>query len=160
MNDSRRLTKHCEQSGTPVPNRDTIGDFCMMMPVGVYDSYDTCKDCPIGKMIDRLCAYEDTGLEPEEIVTLKESAALTYGIPRKLRACFVEGEGEAYFHEWTKISQIVAPSLLKGGHSGGVISGTLGIVEFAATGRVATVDPKSIRFTDFEGRDGFQDNNR
>lgn len=27
-----------------------------------------CKDCPIAKAFDRLAAYEDTGLEPEEIV--------------------------------------------------------------------------------------------
>ncbi len=26
-----------------------------------------CEDCPIRKAIDRLAAYEDTGLEPEEI---------------------------------------------------------------------------------------------
>lgn len=26
-----------------------------------------CKDCPIAKAFDRLAAYEDTGLEPEEI---------------------------------------------------------------------------------------------
>ena len=26
-----------------------------------------CKDCPIAKAFDRLAAYEETGLEPEEI---------------------------------------------------------------------------------------------
>lgn len=26
-----------------------------------------CRDCPIGRAIDKLAAYEDTGLEPEEI---------------------------------------------------------------------------------------------
>jgi len=30
-----------------------------------------CKDCPIAKAFDRLAAYEDTGLEPEEIKNLK-----------------------------------------------------------------------------------------
>lgn len=30
-----------------------------------------CKDCPIAKAFDRLAAYEDTGLEPEEIIELK-----------------------------------------------------------------------------------------
>ena len=29
-----------------------------------------CKDCPIAKAFDRLAAYEDTGLEPEEIELL------------------------------------------------------------------------------------------
>ena len=30
-----------------------------------------CKTCPIAKALDRLAAYEDTGLEPEEITELK-----------------------------------------------------------------------------------------
>lgn len=30
-----------------------------------------CKDCPIAKAFDRLAAYEDTGLEPEEVIELK-----------------------------------------------------------------------------------------
>ena len=30
-----------------------------------------CKTCPIAKAFDRLAAYEDTGLEPEEIIELK-----------------------------------------------------------------------------------------
>ena len=29
------------------------------------------KTCPIAKAFDRLAAYEDTGLEPEEIIELK-----------------------------------------------------------------------------------------
>ena len=29
-----------------------------------------CTDCPIAKAFDRLAAYEDTGLEPGEIVEL------------------------------------------------------------------------------------------
>jgi hypothetical protein len=28
-----------------------------------------CEDCPIAKAFDRLAAYEDTGLEPEEIIS-------------------------------------------------------------------------------------------
>ena len=30
-----------------------------------------CKDCPIAIAFDRLAAYEDTGLSPEEIIELK-----------------------------------------------------------------------------------------
>lgn len=30
---------------------------------------ELCRDCPIGRAIDKLAAYEDTGLEPEEIRT-------------------------------------------------------------------------------------------
>ena len=32
---------------------------------------DGCKTCPIAKAFDRLAAYEDTGLSPEEIIELK-----------------------------------------------------------------------------------------
>ena len=31
-----------------------------------------CSGCPIAKAFDRLAAYEDTGLEPEEIMGLCE----------------------------------------------------------------------------------------
>lgn len=30
-----------------------------------------CRTCPYLKIIDRLAAYEDTGLSPEEIIELK-----------------------------------------------------------------------------------------
>ena len=33
-----------------------------------------CKDCPIAKAFDRLAAYEDTGLMPENVEALKLSA--------------------------------------------------------------------------------------
>ena len=33
-----------------------------------------CKDCPIAKAFDRLAAYEDTGLEPEEIISVVDMA--------------------------------------------------------------------------------------
>lgn len=49
---------------------------------------DGCKTCPIAKAFDRLAAYEDTGLEPEEISKIREdvengymkSTARRYGI--------------------------------------------------------------------------------
>lgn len=49
---------------------------------------DGCKTCPIAKAFDRLAAYEDTGLEPEEIARIREdvengylkSTARRYGI--------------------------------------------------------------------------------
>ena len=50
---------------------------------------DGCKTCPIAKAFDRLAAYENTGLEPEEIVKIREdiengymkSTARRYGVP-------------------------------------------------------------------------------
>ena len=64
-----RLTAHSESNGTPVPNRDTIGDLCMKMDWCL--DYDFCEGCPVRAMIDRLCEYEDTGMTPEEIMKLK-----------------------------------------------------------------------------------------
>lgn len=37
-----------------------------------------CKCCPIGKAIDRLAAYEDTGLEPEEIKKMRGEMVTCY----------------------------------------------------------------------------------
>ena len=62
-----RLTTR--EDNTPITNPDTLGDVCAMLPVLCHD-YD-CIDCPLGKIIDRLCEYEDTGLTPAEIMELK-----------------------------------------------------------------------------------------
>ena len=35
-----------------------------------------CTDCPIAKAFDRLAAYEDTGLEPEELAQAKKKGRL------------------------------------------------------------------------------------
>ena len=71
MNPDERLTDN--DGVTPVPNRKTIGDLCIKMPF--CEDYDLCEECPFGKMIDHLCAYEDTDLTPEEILRLKDGAA-------------------------------------------------------------------------------------
>ena len=70
--------------------------------------------------------------------------------PKALRPCEITGMGNGFFHKWTKVSQIVGPSM--GGHSGGVVTGTLAIVEFL-DGSVATVEPQRIRFTDVNDMD-------
>ncbi len=66
---TQRLTTRSVNNGTPVPNRDTVGDICMRM--GFCDEYDFCEGCPIKAMIDRLCEYEDIGLTPAGIKFLK-----------------------------------------------------------------------------------------
>lgn len=62
------------------------------------------------------------------------------------RPCIVWGKN-ALFHRWSNVSDVVAPSLLKGGHGGGVIAYTVGIVEFE-DGFVSEVRPSDIRFID------------
>lgn len=70
---------------------------------------------------------------------------------KKQRTCEVEGkDGLFLFHCWSQVSEIVPPSLMIGGHSGGVFSNTYGIVE-DEDGQVHRVQPEKIRFTDKEG---------
>ena len=71
-------------------------------------------------------------------------------IENKLRPCVVkinEVEKRALFHRWSDQSDVIAPSLLKGGHSGGTVRYTVAIVEYE-DGRVAEVSPTLIRFLD------------
>ena len=79
----------------------------------------------------------------------------------ELRPCYVTkwglvnrtwskiGEEKALFHTWSHVSEIHAPSLLKGGHSGGTVSNTFGIVE-GPDGKVYKAYPSDIRFCDRE----------
>ncbi len=62
------------------------------------------------------------------------------------RPCYVYGK-KALFHRWIDKSEIIAPSIMKGGHAGGVIRGTCGIVEFE-NGVICEVYPYKIKFAD------------
>ena len=61
-----------------------------------------------------------------------------------VRPCFVNGE-KALFHRWEEIKEVVAPSVMVGGHDGGEIQYILANVEYE-DGQVAEVTPKEIRF--------------
>jgi hypothetical protein len=63
-----------------------------------------------------------------------------------LRPCEARGI-PGYFHKWCERSDILEPSLMKGGHSGGEIKYTLGIVEFE-DGSICEFAPTVIKFTD------------
>lgn len=63
----------------------------------------------------------------------------------KIRLCEVDGR-YGYFHTWEQYSEIIPPSLLKGGHSGGVVAGVFAIVEFQEG--VERVEPTKLKFID------------
>jgi hypothetical protein len=67
----------------------------------------------------------------------------------ELRPCIVEEDKKALFHCWSNTSKVVPPSMMIGGHIGGVIADTFGIVEFE-DGTVKKVYPPHIRFLDTE----------
>lgn len=64
----------------------------------------------------------------------------------EFRPCYVKGV-KALFHRWIHKSEIVPPSVYVGGHNGGVVSGTLAIVEYE-DGRIGEARPTDIRFID------------
>lgn len=63
------------------------------------------------------------------------------------RPCYVEGK-KAMFHCWRNVSQIVSPSAFVGGHSGGIVSDTYGIVEYEDGTIAGYIEPVKIRFAD------------
>lgn len=62
------------------------------------------------------------------------------------RPCYAKGE-RGLFHCWADVAEVVAPSMLRGGHNGGQLRMTYGIVELQ-DGRVKLYEPKDIRFAD------------
>lgn len=62
------------------------------------------------------------------------------------RPCIADGK-KALFHNWERWSEILPPSPMVGGHNGGVLQGTLAIVEYE-DGTVGKVLPQSIKFVD------------
>ena len=69
-------------------------------------------------------------------------------IEPRLRQCYVVGgksEAKALFHCWSFHSDVYEPSIMIGGHPGGMVARMGAIVEFE-DGRVTTVRPESIRF--------------
>lgn len=69
----------------------------------------------------------------------------------KLRPCYIVGENnkriKGLFHCWNHISEVICPSLMIGGHTGGVIAHTSAIVELA-DGSITNIRPESIFFLD------------
>jgi hypothetical protein len=70
----KRLTSHSKHSGCPVPSKE-LGDICLEMDF--CDNFDFCAGCPIGRLINQLCEYEDTGLTPKQIENFKKIRKLS-----------------------------------------------------------------------------------
>lgn len=46
------------------------GDYCENMPLLCEEYEFSCGACPLGRVLEKLCKYEDTGLEPEAVQVL------------------------------------------------------------------------------------------
>ncbi len=44
-------------------------DYCLDMKA-VCKKFKSCSRCPVAKLLDRLCEYEETGFEPEDILKM------------------------------------------------------------------------------------------
>ena len=63
-----------------------------------------------------------------------------------MRICLVKNR-EAIFHCWEQVSEVMQPSLMRGGNFGGTLRYTVGIVEYK-DGKVDRVAPDDIVFQD------------
>lgn len=67
----------------------------------------------------------------------------------EMRPCLIgkDFDQKALFHRWVDLSQIVPPSLMAGGHGGGVVKDVCALVE-TEDGTMKRVDVRCIRFID------------
>lgn len=63
-----RLTVKSDITGLPMPKalQESCGEDCCEDVCEIYGE-SGCVDCPVQKSMTKLSAYEDTGLEPEEL---------------------------------------------------------------------------------------------
>ncbi len=73
-------------------------------------------------------------------------AVSSFKIEMELRTCII-GKRKALFHKWSDKSQIVGPEMAAGGHNGGALKLTVGIIEYE-DGVVTECYPHEIKFTD------------
>lgn len=69
----------------------------------------------------------------------------------ELRPCKVNNK-KALFHKWSDKTRIVEPSPMIGGHQGGVLKYTVGIIE-DDDGKVSECIPSEIQFLDSKIKD-------
>lgn len=83
-------------------------------------------------------------------------AAGTIKIEFYLRPCIV-GQQRALFHCWEQRSEVIPPSPMIGGHSGGTVTQVLGIIE-REDGTIHKAYPEEIRFIDGDAKRYFLEN--
>lgn len=66
-----RLTRKSSSGG----GRWLDKDYCLDMSA-VCRKFKYCNNCPIAKLLDRLCEYEETGFEPSDIAKMNRIAIL------------------------------------------------------------------------------------
>ena len=81
----------------------------------------------------------------EHSEALRPCYVKTYTYNKKVRRYVPEGERKALFHGWFLFGQVLDPSPLVGGHAGGILHHTMGIIEFE-DGTVHQVQAEDIRF--------------
>lgn len=80
----------------------------------------------------------------------------TIEIKFNLRPCIV-GQQRALFHCWEQRSEVVPPSSMVGGHSGGAVNQILGIIE-REDGTIHKAYPEEIIFIDGAAKRYFLEN--
>lgn len=71
-----------------------------------------------------------------------------FAIENTLRPCLVgPGKKKCLFHGFWQNSDVYDPSLLKGGHNGGIVAGPVALVEIE-DGHIILVNPIDIQFVD------------
>lgn len=70
------------------------------------------------------------------------------------RACIARGK-KAFFHKWTTRKQVIMPSPMIGGHPGGQLEFTFGLVEYE-DGTIEEIVPAAITFIDGKVKKLFQ----
>lgn len=70
----------------------------------------------------------------------------TIEVGAQLRPCVAHGVN-GLFHKWVETSDVIPPSALRGGHSGGVVRTVAAVVELEG-GNVVLINHENIRFLD------------
>lgn len=75
----------------------------------------------------------------------------TITMKAEIRQCKAKGKN-AFFHRWSETSNVLMPSAMVGGHKGGEVKKTLGIIEYVDDGTVHECYPNEIQFLDTKGK--------